>query len=167
MALGRFRFRQTMSYDDYPRGKKWRHLYFRSQKLHRAKQLGIDYPRKHPNLLAREVTMNVLFICSKNRWRSPTAEKVFKNDPMLDVRSRGVSRSARRTVTSQDIKWADLVLVMESKHKERLLADYPGEMRFKESHVLDIPDEYRYLDPALIEILTVTVPPLLQPGRDI
>ena len=110
--------------------------------------------------------MNVLYICSKNRWRSPTAEEVFKSDPMLDVRSRGVRRSARRTVTSSDIKWADLVMVMEPKHKQRLLADYPGEMRYTETHVLDIPDEYLYMDPELIEILTATVRPLLRHGRD-
>ena len=83
------------------------------------------------------------------------------------VRSRGVSRSARRTVTSNDIKWADLVIVMESKHKQRLLADYPGEMRFKETHVLDIPDGYQFMDPELIEMLTATVGPLLQRGQDV
>ncbi len=156
-----------MGHDEYPKEKKWPHLYLRSEKLHRAKQLGIEYPREHSSQLAREATMNVLFICSKNKWRSPTAEKVFRSDPMLDVRSRGVSRSAKRTVTSNDIKWADSVMVMESKHKQRLLADYPGEMRFKEIHVLDIPDDYQYMDPALVEILTETVRPLLQSGRDV
>jgi predicted protein tyrosine phosphatase len=111
--------------------------------------------------------MNVLFICSKNKWRSPTAEKVFSREPMIGVRSRGVSRSARRTVASHDIEWAHIVLVMESKHKQRLVADYPGEMRFKQTHVLDIPDDYQYMDPALIELLNATVRPLLQPEADL
>ena len=156
-----------MSNDEYRKEKKWRHLYLRSEKLHRAKQLGIDYPRKHPDQLAKEEVLNVLFICSKNQWRSPTAEKVFEKDPMLDVRSRGVSRTARRTVNSHDIKWADLVLVMEPKHEQRLRADYPGEMKFTECHVLDILDNYKFMDPELVELLTATVRPLLQPGRDV
>ncbi len=130
--------------------------------MHRAKQLGFDYPRKKANELASEAAMNVLFICSKNQWRSPTAERVFRNDPALEVRSRGVSRSARRTVTSQDLKWADLVFVMESKHKQRLLGDFPGEMRFKRIEVLDIPDEYKFMDQELVDLLTEAVPPLLR-----
>lgn len=156
-----------MSNDEYRKEKKWRHLYLRSEKLHRAKQLGIDYPRKHPDQLAKQELLNVLFICSKNQWRSPTAEKVFEKDPMLDVRSRGVSRTARCTVSSHDLKWADLVLVMEPKHEQRLRGDYPGEMKFKECHVLDIPDIYKFMDPELVELLTATVRPLLQPGRDV
>lgn len=107
--------------------------------------------------------MNLLFLCSKNPWRSPTAERVFEREPGLAVRSRGVSRSARRTVTARDLQWADLVLVMEPKHKQRLLADFPGETRFAEVHVLDIPDEYRYMDPELVEILRETVPTFLAP----
>ena len=56
--------------------------------------------------------MNVLFVCSKNQWRSPTAEKVFGRDPGLKVRSAGTSRKARRTVTANDLRWADVVMVM-------------------------------------------------------
>ncbi len=110
--------------------------------------------------------MNVLFICSKNQWRSPTAEKVFQKEPGLSVRSRGTSRSARRTVNRQDIQWADLVLVMETKHKQRLRADFPGEMKYKEVHVLDIPDDYRYMDPELVELLESSVRALIPAGQD-
>ena len=110
--------------------------------------------------------MNVLFVCSKNRWRSPSAESVFQSDPRLAVRSRGVRRSARRTVTAADLEWADLVLVMESTHKSRLVADYPSERRRVEVHVLDIPDDYPYMDPELVELLEAAVPPLLRLGPE-
>ena len=110
--------------------------------------------------------MHVLFICSKNQWRSPTAEKVFMKDPSMDVRSRGVSRSARRTVTTRDIQWADQILVMEAEHKRRLLADFPGAMKFKKTHVLDVPDDYQFMDPELVELLAAAVPPLLGLERD-
>ncbi len=105
--------------------------------------------------------MNLLFICSKNRWRSPTAEQVFRNEPTLEVRSRGVSQKAKRVVRSKDIEWADLVLVMESEHRKRLAAAFPSEMSRAVTHVLDIPDDYEFMDPALIELLEASVRPLL------
>ena len=109
--------------------------------------------------------MNLLFLCSRNQWRSPTAEKVFEREPGLVVRSRGVSRCARRTVTEQDLRWADLVFVMEPKHKRRLLADFPEEARAAEIRVLDVPDDYRYMDPELVEILRETVGPFIASAR--
>ena len=150
-----------MSSDDYRKEKKWSNLYLRSEKLSRAKQLGIEYPRKPPLHHARGMTKNVLFLCSKNRWRSPTAEKIFSDHPIVEVRSRGTSRNARKTVVSSDIKWADLILVMEEKHKKRLCADLPAETKYSEIIVLDIADEYRYMDPELVEIFETCVPSLL------
>jgi predicted protein tyrosine phosphatase len=105
--------------------------------------------------------VNILFLCSKNQWRSPTAEKIFQKEPGLSVRSRGTSRRARRTVNAQDLQWADLVFVMETKHKQRLRADFPGETKFKRIHVLDIPDDYHFMDPELIELLKSSVAPLI------
>ncbi len=107
------------------------------------------------------MTKNVLFLCSKNKWRSPTAEKVFSDSVFLNVRSRGTSRSARRKVTQSDIKWADIILVMEEKHKERLCADFPGDTKFREVNVLDIADDYKYMDPELVDILKACVPSFL------
>lgn len=80
---------------------------------------------------------------------------------MVVARSCGTSKNARKSVTSDDLKWADLVLVMEEKHRRRLLSDYPSEMRFKVVHVLDIPDEYKYMDSELIAEITSAVDPLL------
>jgi len=40
---------------------------------------------------------------------------------------------------------------MEHKHKKRLLEKFREEMAGKEVVVLDIPDEYQYMDPELIE----------------
>lgn len=105
---------------------------------------------------------NLLFICSKNQWRSPTAEKIFSRYPGLSVRSRGTSRRAVRTVAQADIQWADQIFVMEKKHKQRLQADYPGASRYTPIHVLEIPDDYRFMDPELIGILQDSVTPLLE-----
>lgn len=53
---------------------------------------------------------NILFICSRNQWRSPTAERVFASEPSLSVRSAGTSPKAKRTVSENDI----LVEVLET-----------------------------------------------------
>lgn len=105
---------------------------------------------------------NLLFICSRNQWRSPTAEQLWRRSPGLSVRSAGTSKQARRKVQAQDIQWADLILVMENKHRQRLQGEFGALLQFKTVQVLDIPDDYRYMDPELQEILLAAVPPLLE-----
>ncbi|MGC4065104.1 MAG: hypothetical protein QM784_10755 [Polyangiaceae bacterium] len=104
---------------------------------------------------------NVLFVCSRNQWRSPTAEAVWRRHPMLSVRSAGTSRSARRKITVEDLRWADVVFVMEDKHRAKLIADFSTSVAHKPIHVLDIPDEYQFMDPELVEQLRDTVARLL------
>ena len=105
--------------------------------------------------------INVLFVCAKNQWRSPTAEAVYRNDPRVSVRSRGTTRSARQTVRAADLAWADLVLVMEDKHRRRLLADFPGETRLLPIEVLHIPDDYQFMDPELVQLIRVATEPFI------
>lgn len=106
--------------------------------------------------------LNVLFICARNQWRSPTAEQVFRRHPALNVRSAGTSASARKQVSHADLVWAHVVIVMESKHKSRLLAQHGQLLAHKPLHVLDIPDDYRFMDPELVGLLEDLVPPLLE-----
>jgi len=105
--------------------------------------------------------MNILFICSRNQWRSPTAERVWRNHPGVNVRSAGTSRNARRTVSEADIVWADLILVMEDRHKDRLKAQFRQHGRHMNLHVLDIPDDYRFMDPDLVETVRMKVAPFV------
>lgn len=101
--------------------------------------------------------MNILFICSRNQWRSPTAEAVWRKHPGISVRSAGTSPNARKTVGPSDIRWADVIIVMEQKHKSRLVADFTRLLEHKPIHVLEIPDDYRYMDPELVDILKESV----------
>ncbi|MEL7032619.1 MAG: hypothetical protein AAGK80_10090 [Pseudomonadota bacterium] len=143
--------------------KPWRLLYFRAAKLKRAQQLGRFWPyREWERVLHDAEPIKVLFVCSKNQWRSPTAEAAFRKNPDVSVRSAGTSRSAKRTISVADIRWADLIFVMEDKHRARLRAQFRGEVRYKTIHVLDIPDLYRFMDPDLIEILQAKVAPMLR-----
>ena len=156
------------SKDDLPREKQWKNLYTRSVKLARAQQLGIDYPRTiEKQLMQKEVMselnerLNVLFICSRNQWRSPTAEQIWRKHPKVSVRSAGTSPNARHKVSIEDICWANVILVMEEKHKSRLTAEFTRLLNNKRVHVLDIPDEYRFMDPELVEMLEQSVNNLL------
>lgn len=157
------------SKDDLPREKSWKNLYTRSVKLARAQQLGIDYPRTTKKQLAREEIMstvneklNLLFICSRNQWRSPTAEQVWRKHPKVSARSAGTSPNARHKVSIEDIRWANVILVMEEKHKSRLTAEFTRLLDNKPIHVLDIPDEYKFMDPELVEMLEQSVNSLLE-----
>lgn len=99
-----------------------------------------------------------------NEWRSPTGEAIFKRENGLNVRSAGTVRGAKRTVSVKDLRWADIILVMEEKHKSRLRAQFRDEVRHKALHVLDIPDEYRFMDEELIELLRLKAGPLIYSG---
>ena len=100
---------------------------------------------------------NLLFICSRNQWRSPTAETIWRKHPDFNVKSAGTSPKAKRTVNAADIRWANVIFVMEKKHKNRLLAQFNRLLEYKTIHVLDIPDEYQYMDAELISELEVRV----------
>lgn len=97
--------------------------------------------------------MNLLFICSRNQWRSPTAEQLFRRHPRHHARSAGTSPNARRPVRQTDIAWAERIFVMEEKHQSRLKAAFPRALQGKTIIVLDIPDEYHYMDAELVELL--------------
>jgi len=105
--------------------------------------------------------MNLLFICSRNRWRSRTAEDLFKRLYGYDVRSAGTAESARIKVNQKLLLWADLIFVMEREHKRRLQEKFPSSIITKEVIVLNIPDEYRYMDNQLVELLNDSVLTLL------
>ncbi|MEO1134422.1 MAG: phosphotyrosine protein phosphatase [Cyanobacteria bacterium J06639_1] len=109
----------------------------------------------------RREPVKMLFVCSRNQWRSPTAESIWRGVSGVRVRSAGTSPKARKTVSASDIRWADLIFAMETKHRQRLQAQYARLLQHKPLYVLDIPDDYRYGDEELVELLRDSVEPLL------
>lgn len=101
--------------------------------------------------------MNLLFICSRNQWRSPTAEKIFDGSNGINAKSAGTSPSARIRINEKHLLWADYVFVMENKHKAILQERWPEISRDINVIVLDIPDEYQYMDEELIDQLRLSV----------
>ena len=102
-------------------------------------------------------SINLLFICSRNQWRSRTAETIFRNRQDINVKSAGTAAGARIRVTAGLLKWADKVYVMEDKHQGFLLRTYPDLATTLNIEVLDIPDEYQYLDEDLVQELQSVV----------
>lgn len=95
---------------------------------------------------------NLLFVCSKNQWRSPTAEFLFKNAQQHIARSAGTSSKARIKLNQKLIDWADIIFVMERKHKDILKQNFENSP-FPKIVVLNIEDNYKFGDPELVEIL--------------
>jgi len=97
----------------------------------------------------------LLFICSNNLSRSPTAEELFRDSDEYEAKSAGTHQSARKVVTQELIDWADIIFVMSEKNDHHLThLDENFDMTGKVVHDLDISD-FIYIrnDPALIEIL--------------
>ena len=101
--------------------------------------------------------MNLLFVCSRNQWRSPTAEEVYKNHNGIHVRSAGTSDSARIKLNAKTILWADIIFVMEKKHKQIIEERFGSELEHQQIIILDIPDEYQFMDPELVEEIKTKV----------
>lgn len=106
--------------------------------------------------------MNVLFVCSQNKLRSPTAEQVFANWPGIEVSSAGLDDGCGNPVTPEDLEWANLVLVMEHAHRNKLSRRFKPHLKNARVIVLGIPDDYEFMDPELIRILEAKVPQFLR-----
>lgn len=105
--------------------------------------------------------IKLLFVCSANQWRSPTAEALFRGSQDYDARSAGTSDGARVKVTERHISWADRIFVMENRHRSLLQRSFQPALFGKPLDVLDIPDDYRYMDPELIDLLQARLTPYL------
>ena len=98
--------------------------------------------------------VKLLFVCSRNRWRSPTAEAIFDGVDACAARSAGTEPSARVRVTEKMIGWADWIFCMEKRHVARLRERFdPGVFDGKRLVCLDIPDDYPFMDLELVAIL--------------
>ena len=105
-----------------------------------------------PIVQSSEVT-NVLFVCSANRLRSPTAEQVFSTWPGIEADSAGLSNDADVVLSAEQVEWADIIFVMEKAHRSKLNRKFRSSLNGKRVICLDIPDDYEFMDPALVRIL--------------
>jgi predicted protein tyrosine phosphatase len=109
--------------------------------------------------------MRVLFVCTQNKLRSPTAEQVFSQWPGIECESAGVSLSADVPLNSELIDWAEIIVVMERAHRSKISRRFRRHLNGKRIICLGIPDDYGYMDPALINLLEAKVSPYLRSAR--
>ena len=96
---------------------------------------------------------NVLFLCSQNRLRSPTAEYIFSDIEGFNVRSAGLDNDATVQLSPELVEWAEYIFVMEKSHKNKLRKKFKKYLKNQRIICLDIPDEYDYMDEELIRSL--------------
>jgi predicted protein tyrosine phosphatase len=99
----------------------------------------------------------LLFVCSRNKWRSLTAEKIFADLPGYAVRSAGTEPAARIKVTGGHIRWADLIFAMEKCHVARLRDRFGEALAGKPLICLNVPDDFQFMDPDLVGLLKARV----------
>ena len=103
--------------------------------------------------MKEDSVQKLLFVCSRNKIRSLTAERLFDGFALYQVRSVGTQPGARIVVTEGHVGWADLIFCMEKSHLSRLRGKFPEAMQGKHVICLHIPDEYRFMQPELIDEL--------------
>jgi predicted protein tyrosine phosphatase len=100
----------------------------------------------------------LLFICSQNRLRSPTAEEIFSRNTTIEVASAGTNHDADTPVSAELIAWADTIFVMERTHRDKLQKRFRAALKSKRIICLNIPDDYEFMDPELISLLKLRLP---------
>ena len=97
--------------------------------------------------------MNLLFICSQNKRRSLTAEKIFNGYNEHKAYSAGTETNSRIKVTPGLLRQADIIFCMEKKHVRRIKEKYLDIVGNKKIVCLNIPDDYGFMDRELQELL--------------
>ena len=101
--------------------------------------------------------MNIIFVCNQGLNRSRTAAAVFSGRFQTD--SAGLYSDT--PVTETQLAQADVIIVMEERHREEIAKRLPTLSLQKRILVLGIPDIYRYGQPELVRLLQVRMCRLL------
>ena len=109
----------------------------------------------------RPMPVRVLFVCSRNRLRSPTAEAVVAGWPGVEAVSAGTAPDAEARVSLDLVEWADVVVAFEPRHRRRLAAEFGAALKRTRVVVLDVPDEHAFMAPALVRLLRRRLPGVL------
>ena len=82
-------------------------------------------------------------------------KKLTKTEPVK------TEPGARQRVTEGLLGWANLIFVMEAKHRDYLREKFPEALIGKQVVCLRIPDDFTYNDPDLIDLLKASLSPYL------
>lgn len=108
-------------------------------------------------------TKKVLCVCSSGLLRSPTAAVILSQPPYnYNTRAVGVDKShALIPIDQVLLEWADEIICMDSDHEKEIrhLTDKP-------IVVLGIPDEFGYMDGALVDQIKINYDSILRARED-
>lgn len=113
----------------------------------------------------RHTPPNLLFVCTANLLRSPTAEEIYRKDPRFVVKSAGTADNAAQTLSTDLLEWADAIICMEKSHKKHIQKKFPETYAQKWVLCLDIPDEYERMQPTLVSLIQSRVEHLSHNGK--
>lgn len=102
--------------------------------------------------------IRLLFVCSENRLRSPTGQEVFSQYEGVEAIGCGTNSDADTPLSGDLIEWADVILVMEKTHRNKVAKKYKELLKLKRLVCLDIPDNYKRMQPELVKLLQAKVP---------
>jgi len=107
--------------------------------------------------------MNVLFVCTHHVARSPMAAVLFNDlagaSSRHRVRSVGLAAAASRRLTTRELAWADVVVVMEPAHQTLIARRWP--QQGAKVRLLGVPDDYDPDEPDLRALLMPKLSALL------
>jgi predicted protein tyrosine phosphatase len=109
--------------------------------------------------------LRIVFVCTQNKLRSPTAEAIFRDTPGWEVASAGTDNTAETPLTRDLLDWADVAVCMQKQHRDWIRTKLKGALPDDCLLVLGIPDDYEYMDAVLMELLKKTVPLRLETRR--
>jgi predicted protein tyrosine phosphatase len=96
----------------------------------------------------------ILFVCTANVDRSPTAEQIYAGDPRYEVLSAGTAEFATIPINDRILAWADRIFVMnenEDRHLSEIRRRFPDLARPIVD--LDVEDRWFRDDPELVALL--------------
>lgn len=106
--------------------------------------------------------MLLLFLCSRNRLRSPTAEQLFSTLAGVETDSAGLASDAECLLDASQIACADIIFTMEKRHTAQLNRKFKRYLNGKRVVCLDIPDKFEFMQPELVDLLEKRVLPHLR-----
>ena len=107
--------------------------------------------------------MKILFVCTQNRCRSITAERLYKNSPSHEVKSAGVALDANVPITKELLEWADRIFVFEKSQRNKIHKRFPELYNSLKIECLYIEDVYEPMDLELINLLTLSLEDTIGP----
>jgi len=95
----------------------------------------------------------VLFVCSANRDRSATAERIYSDHPGIEVKSAGTLTLAKTPLSVDLVQWSDIIFTMEYHHQQYIEMKYGDIIAGKTLVCLHIQDKFPYMHEFLIDAI--------------